>query len=152
MATNCQFEGMMPESFASVPGKVLEAVSAFAQANDRVVGELIELSSTAARESLRALGELQAAAVDAVRAMPVPSLPRPESLEDLRRDPFAWYRKGFQAIADGTQRAAKLAETNAQIVARNAERLQASADRAAREIEQATSGYVSRMKDIYSRG
>jgi len=144
MATdNSQFQGLQ--------SKVLEAVSAFTQANERVVGEIIELSSTAARESLRAIGELQAAAVDAARAVPMPGLPQPEIIDELRRDPFAWYRKGFQAIADGTQRAAKLAETNAQIVARNVERVQASADRAAKEIEQAASGYASRMKDICTR-
>jgi hypothetical protein len=151
MATNSPMQGMFPESFTSAQGKVLEAVSAFAEANQRMVGELIELSSAAARESLRAIGELQTAAVETARAVPMPSLPQPETMEELRRDPFAWYRKGFQAIADGTQRAVKLAETNAQIVARNAERLQASADRAAKEIEQAASGYVSRMKDIYTR-
>jgi hypothetical protein len=152
MATNnCQFQGGFPESFSGVQGKVMEAVSAFAQANERVVGGLIELSSTAARESLRTIGELQAAAMDTARAIPMPSLPQPETIEELRRDPFAWYRKGFQALADSTQRAAKLVETNAQIVARNAERMQASADRAAKEIEQAASGYVSRMKDIYTR-
>lgn len=137
--------------FQDIQSKVLEAVSAFTQANERVVGGLIELSSTAAREGLRTIGELQAAAVETARAVPIPGLPQPETIDELRRDPFAWYRKGFQAIADGTQRAAKLVETNAQSVAGNAERMQASADRAAKEIEQAASGYVSRMKDIYSR-
>jgi len=63
MATNCQFEGMQ--------GKVLEAVAAFTQANEQVVGQLVELSSTAAREGLRAMGELQTAAMDAARAIPI---------------------------------------------------------------------------------
>ena len=136
----------------TIQEKVIEAVAAFGQANQRVVGELIELSSAAAREGLRTVGELQGAAVDAVRTVPMPGLPRAETIEELRRDPLAWYRQGLQALADGTQRAAKLAETNAQIVARNAERLQASADRAAKEIEQAATGYANRMKDIYTRG
>jgi hypothetical protein len=145
-------EGMFAESFTSVQGKVLEAMSVFAQANERVMGELIELSSATAREGLRAFGELQAAAVETARAVPLPSVGQGgEMIEDLRRDPLAWYRKGFQALADSTQRAAKLVETNAQIVARNAERFQASADRAAKGIEQAASGYVSSMKDIYTR-
>jgi hypothetical protein len=144
MAINSQFEG--------VQGKVLEAVAAFTQANERVVGQLIELSSSAARDSLRAIGELQAAVVDTVRAVPMPSVvPTEETLESLRRDPFALYRKGFEAIAESTQRAARLVETNMQIVARNAERLQASAAASAKEIEQAASGYASRLKDIYTR-
>jgi hypothetical protein len=142
MATNCQFEGMQ--------GKVLEAVAAFTQANERVVGQLVELSSTAAREGLRTMGELQTAAMDAARAIPMPSA-LAETLEDLRRDPFAWYRGGFQAVTESTQRVVKLLETNAQIVARNAERLQASTAASAKEIEQAASGYASRMKDIYTR-
>jgi len=151
MATKSE-SGMFPESFTSVQGKVLEAMSVFAQANERVMGELIELSSATAREGLRAFGELQAAAVETARAVPLPSVGQGgEMIEDLRRDPLAWYRKGFQALADSTQRAAKLVETNAQIVARNAERFQASADRAAKGIEQAASGYVSSMKDIYTR-
>lgn len=134
MATTC-------ESIAGVQGKVMEAVAAFTQANQRVMGELIELSSHAAREGLRTLGELQSAAMDAARTAPVPSISA--SAEELRQDPFAFYRKGFQATA-------KLLETNTQIVTRNAERLQASAERATREIEQAASGYVSRMKELYT--
>jgi hypothetical protein len=128
------------ESLTDVQGKVIEAVAAFTQANQRVVGELIELSSQAARESLRTLSELQSAAMETVRAMPMPG----QGIEELRQDPFAFYRKGFQATA-------KLVETNAQIVARNVERFQESTGRAAKEIEQAASGYVSRMKDLYSR-
>jgi hypothetical protein len=135
MATNC-------ESLTDVQGKVIEAVAAFSQANQRVVGGLIELSSQAARESLRTLSELQAAAMETVRAMPMPVVG--QSIEELRQDPFAFYRKGFQATA-------KLVETNTQIVTRNVERLQESTGRAAKEIEQAASGYMSRMKDLYSR-
>jgi hypothetical protein len=134
MATNCG-------SLNDVQGKVLEAVAAFTQANQRVVGELIELSSQAARESLRTLAEMQTAAMETVRAMPMPATP---TMEELRQDPFALYRKGFQATA-------KLVETHAQIVTRNVEKLQESTGRAAKEIEQAASGYMSRMKDLYSR-
>src|SRR5260370_41910553 len=56
MATNCQFEGMQ--------GKVLEAVAAFTQANERGVGQLGELASTAAREGRGAVGELETAGSD----------------------------------------------------------------------------------------
>lgn len=135
MTTNC-------ESLTDVQGKVIEAVAAFTQANQRVVGELIELTSQAARGSLRTLSELQAAAMDTVRATPMPAAG--QTIEELRQDPFALYRKGFQATA-------KLVETNTQIVTKNVERLQESTGRAAKEIEQAASGYMSRMKDLYSR-
>ena len=131
---------MNSESFMGVQGKMLEAMAAFTEANRRVVGELIELSSQTARESLRTMGELQTAALETAQAMPMPLA----SVDELRNDPFALCRKGFQA-------AAKLVETQAQIVTRNAERLQTSSERTAREIEQAASGYLSQLKDLYSR-
>jgi hypothetical protein len=122
------------ESYMGVQAKMLEAVAAFTEANRRVAGELIELSAQAAREGLRTVGELQSAALETAQAMP----------GDLRQDPFAFCRKGFEVTG-------KLVETQAQIIARNAERLQASTERAAREIEQATSGYLSQLKDLYTR-
>ena len=135
----------------TVKDKVLDAVSAYAQANERVIGELVELGSSAAREGVKTYLELQAAALEAAREITLPGLPQGDMLDELRRDPLAWYRKGLQAVADGTQRATKLAETNAQIVARNAERFQASTERTVKEIEGAGNTYVNRMREIYAR-
>jgi hypothetical protein len=42
-------------------------------------------------------------------------------------------------------------ESNAQIVARNAEHFQAFAERTVKEIEGAGNTYVNRMREIYSR-
>jgi hypothetical protein len=131
--------------------KILDAVSAYAQANQRVIGELVELGSSTAREGIKTYVELQSAALEAARELSFPAAPAAEMLEEARRDPMAWYRKGLQAVADGTQRATKLVETNAQIVARNAERFQASAERTVKEIEGAGNTYVNRMRDIYTR-
>ena len=131
--------------------KILDAVSAYAQANERIVGELVELSSATAREGVKTFIELQAAALEAAREISLPGLPKADMLEDLRRDPLAWYRKGLQALADGTQRATKLVETHAQIIARNAEHFQASAERTAKEIEGAGTVYVNKMREIYAR-
>src|SRR5262245_11601317 len=53
-------------------GKAFDAVSAIAEANQRVVGQLIELSSSAAAERLRTFGELQSAALEAARGVFTP--------------------------------------------------------------------------------
>jgi hypothetical protein len=136
---------------STVKDKLLDAVSVYAQANERVIGELVELGSSTAREGIKTYIELQAAALEAAREISLPGLPQADMLDELRRDPLAWYRKGLQAVADGTQRATKLVETNAQIVARNAERFQAAAERTVKEIEGAGNTYVNRMREIYSR-
>ena len=139
------------QNSTTVKDKILDAVSAYTQANERIVGELVELSSATAREGVKTFIELQAAALEAAREISLPGLPQADMLEDLRRDPLAWYRKGLQALADGTQRATKLVETHAQIIARNAERFQASAERTAKEIEGAGTVYVNKMREIYAR-
>ncbi len=131
-----------------IGGKTLDAVSALAEANQRVVAQLIELSSTAAAERLRTLGELSSAAVEAARGALTPMNPR-EAFEELRQDPLAWYRKGVASMLDGTQRMFKLFETNAQIVSRNAERYQGAAERTGKEIENAVSTCASRLREIY---
>ena len=131
--------------------KILDAVSAYAQANERVIGELVELGSSTPREGIKTYVELQAAAIEAARELSLPAAPPADMIEEAGRDPMAWYRKGLQAVADGTQRATKLVETNAQIIAHNAERFQASAERTVKEIEGAGNTYVNRMREIYTR-
>jgi hypothetical protein len=129
--------------------RALDAMSAFAEANQRVVGQIIELSSAAAAERLRALGELQSAAVETMRAALATESPR-ESFEELRQDPMAWYGKRLAGAMDGAQRMLKLFETNAQIVSRSAERFQGSAERGGKEIADAVSTYTTRMRDVYA--
>jgi hypothetical protein len=73
------------------------------------------------------------------------------TLEELRTDPFTWYQKGLLTTVDGTQWAFRLMEANAQVVTRSAERLQASAERTGKEIQEVLTSYVGRMKDIYAR-
>lgn len=129
--------------------KGLEAATAFAEANQRVIGQLIELGSVAATERLRAFGEMQSAVVETARAA-MPSGALREGIDELRTDPLGWYRRGVLSALEGSQRLFKLFETNAQIVSKSAERFQGSADRAGKEIQDAVGGYVSRMRKIYS--
>ena len=141
-----------PSPFTTLPfgdmgTRALEAVSAFAEANQRVLGQLIELSSTAAAERLRTVGELQSAAVEAARAA-LPTMTPREALDELREDPLAWYRKGLGAAVDGTQRLIRLLDTNAQIVSRSAQRFQSTADRSGKEIQDAVRTYATRMREI----
>ena len=134
---------------SDLTSKGLEAATAFAEANQRVIGQLIELSSTAASERLRAFGEMQAAAVEMARAaMPMGTIR--EGIEDLRTDPLGWYRRGALSALEGGQRLFKLFETNAHIVSRTTERFQGSAERASKEIQDAVGGYVTRVRQIYN--
>jgi hypothetical protein len=140
------------ELFSHMQAKALDAFAALAETNQRVLQGCVDLSVSAAKEGMRAYAELQSAAVDAARATAQPAdgtpLPTPE---ELRADPFTWYQKGLLTTVDGTQRAFRLMEANAQVVTRSAERLQASAERTGKEIQEALTSCLGRMKDIYAR-
>ncbi len=141
------------ELFTQMQTMTLDAFAAFAEANQRVLQGFVDLSVSTAKESMRAYAELQSAAVDTARASqpagPVP--PTFPTAEELRSDPFTWYQKGLLTTVDGTQKVFRLMEANAQVVTRSAERLQASTERTSKEIQEALTSYISRMKDIYAR-
>jgi hypothetical protein len=138
--------------FTGMQAKALDAFAALAETNQRVLQGFVDLSVSAAREGMRAYAELQSAAVDAARttAQPADAAGMP-TVEELRSDPFAWYQKGLLTTVDGTQRTFRLMEANAQVVTRSAERLQATAERTGKEIQEALTSYVGRMKDICAR-
>ncbi|HEV8675126.1 MAG TPA: hypothetical protein VGX21_13845 [Methylomirabilota bacterium] len=139
------------ELFSEMQSKALEAYSAFAQTNQRVLQGFVDLSVATAKESMRAYAELQSAAVEAARgAQPAATAPYP-TVEELQSDPFSWYQKGLLTAVDGTQKWFRFLEANAQAVTRSAERLQASTERTGKEIQEALTSYMSRMKEIYSR-
>ena len=112
---------MGSEFFTDMQAKALDAFAAFAETNQRVLQGFVDLSVSTAKEGMRAYAELQSAAVEAARSTQ-PAAP-----------------------------AFRLVEANAQVVTRSAERLQASTERTGKEIQDALTSYISRMKDIYAR-
>jgi hypothetical protein len=132
----------------------LDAMSALAELNRRVVGGFIELSSAAALEGVRAWSELQSVAMDVARPAP-PAKPELHEAapgeEPPAPDALAWYRRGVESTVSAAQRALKLLEKNGEILARTAEHNQASAERTAKEIREALDVYAERMRKIYSR-
>src|SRR5687767_474453 len=60
-------------SLHQIGAQALDTVSALAEANQRVVGQLIELSASATADRFRMVGELQSAALDAAREVFTPT-------------------------------------------------------------------------------
>jgi hypothetical protein len=138
-----------PEFFAQMQNKALEAFSVLADMNHRVLQGLVGLSASTAKEGLRTYAELQSATVEAARAaQPISGA---DTLTTLRENPFAAYQKSLLGLVEGTQKAFRLIEANAQVVTRTAERVQASAEQTAREIQETLTASVNRLKEIYAR-
>jgi nucleoid-associated protein YgaU len=138
------------EVFAHITGRAVEAFSMVAEANQKILRDLVDLSASTAKEGVRLYAELQSSAVEALKEGQDYLLSRQSEIQDAPRDPFAFYQKGVLQSVEGAQKAFKIIESNAQAMTRSAERLQATAEQTGKEI-QATFAQVSgRVKSLYS--
>jgi len=135
--------------FADMGHKAMEATSAYAQANQKILSELVNLSSVAMQEAVRVYGELGAAALDAARTTVGGPSPMP-SVEVLAKDPTAGFRQTALAAGEGPQRLFKLFDDNLQIIGQGAQRFQVSAERTGKEIREAVTEYFNRIGEIYA--
>ena len=135
----------MPTMFLN-PTRTIDALSAWAQANERVFGQFLEFSAGAAREALRTYGELQAATLESIRGARTSRTPEDAGAQG----PMEWYSQGLMTAVDRSERFAKLMETQAQIVVRGNQRVQEAAERTGKDVRDAVETYVGRIKEIYS--
>ena len=133
------------EFLGQVSGKTVETLGVWAEANQRALRELVDLSVGAAKEGVRLYGELQQGAVEAVRDGQATAM----KWQDSPKDPMEWYQKALVGTADSVQKFFRLLEGNAQAVTRSAERLQASAEQAGKGIQETFETTIARMKDAY---
>lgn len=138
------------EPFGQFAGKTLETLSLWADANQGVLRELVNLSTTTAKETAGLYAELQSSAVDAVREGQAYWLKRQSEMQELPKDPVAWYQKGLMESIEGTQKAFRFMEGTAQAVTKSAGQVQATAERTGKEIQQTLSALATRMQEIYS--
>jgi hypothetical protein len=131
-------------------GKAIDALSLWAEANQRVLNQMVELGTGAAKESVKLYAELQQSTLDAVREGQAAALKWQSSWQEAPRDPMAWYQKTLTDSVDSAQKWFRLIESNAQAVTKSAERLQASAEQAGRGIQQTFTEVVNRAKDVYA--
>ncbi|MEK7710103.1 MAG: hypothetical protein AAB324_05085, partial [candidate division NC10 bacterium] len=138
------------EMFGQFTGKAVEALTLWADANQKIVRELVDLSASTAKEGVRLYAELQSSAVEAVKDGQDFLLRRQAEWQDLQKDPAGWYQKNLVEGIEEAQKAFKLLEGNAQAVTQSAERLQASAEQASKEIQQTFASVGSRLKTLYT--
>jgi hypothetical protein len=136
--------------FAGMTGKAVATFTLWADMNQRVLRELVDLSATTAKEGVRLYGEMQAAAVQAVRDGQSLLLNGQSSLEDAASNPLGFCQKTVTESAESAQKAFRLLEGNAQAITRSAERLQATAEQAGNEIQGSVIQLASRLKQLYA--
>jgi hypothetical protein len=138
------------EMFTQSAGKAVETLTVWADANQRVLRELAELSAATAKESVRLYGELAQSLVQAFGEMQTQSLRWQTTWQDGAKDPVAWYQKALTESVDNAQRAFRAIESNAQAVTKSAERLSSTAEQAGKGIQETFSGAVTKLKEVYA--
>ncbi|MBI3625489.1 MAG: hypothetical protein HY215_04995 [Candidatus Rokubacteria bacterium] len=138
------------EMYAQCTGNAVEALALWADANQKVLRELVDLSASTAKEGVRLYADLQSSAVEAVKGGQDLLLRWQGELGEIQKDPVAWYQKNLLDGLEAAQNAFKLLEGNAQAITHSAERLQASAEQAGKEIQQTFASLGTKVKTLYT--
>jgi hypothetical protein len=138
------------EMFTQSAGKAVETLTVWADANQRVLRELAELSAATAKEGVRLYAELQQSGLEAVREAQATAMRWQATWQEAPRDPLAWYQRALTDGVEHTQKWFRLVEGNAQAVTRTAERLQSTAEQTGKGIQESISEAVTKMKDVYA--
>ena len=138
------------ELFEQFTTKAIEGLSLWADANQRVLRQLVDLSTATAAESVRVQAEFQSSALQALRTSQEYILTQQTRFTDLPKDPVGTYQKGVVDGVDGAQRAFKLLEASAETITKSAERLQQSAEQASKGIQSTFATLGSQLRTLYA--
>jgi hypothetical protein len=138
------------EMFAQMTGRAVEAFSMFAEANQKIMRDLVDLSASTAKEGVRLYAELSSSAVEALKENQSYLLRRQSELQEAPRDPFTVYQKGVLESVEGAQKAFKMLESNAQAMTRSAERLQVTAEQTGKDIQATFAQVAGKVKTLSS--
>lgn len=139
------------ELLGQFTGKAVETMTVWADANQRVLREMVEFGAASAKESVRLYAELQQSAIEALKDSQAAALRWQTAWQEGAKDPVQFYQKAVADSVDTAQKAFKVLEAGAQAVTRSAERLQTSAEQAGKGIQETYTAVVAKMKDVYSQ-
>ena len=136
------------ELFSQMTGRAVEAFSMFAEANQKIMRDLVDLSASTAKEGVRLYAELSSSAVEALKESQSYLLRRQGELQEAPRDPLSVYQKGVLDSVESAQKAFKILESNAQAMTRSAERLQVTAEQTGKDIQATFAQVASKVKSL----
>ena len=137
------------EIFREDGDKAVETLTLWSTTHQTVLRQLIDLSATTANETFKLYSDLQASTIAALREAQALTLAEQIDVQELSKDPLAWYQKRVLETIDGAQHAFKRVETVGQAVTGSAERLHRSTEQAGKQIQAAFTGLGTQLKDVY---
>jgi hypothetical protein len=140
----------MSELMAELTGRTVEAFSLWADANQKVLRELVDLSASTAKEGVRLYAEIQSSALEAAKDGQAYLLRRQDAMQGAPRDPLGAYQREALESVESAQKMFRLFEGTAQAVTRSAERLQVTAEHAGQEIQATFAQLAGKVKSLYT--
>jgi len=131
--------------------RAVETMTVWADAQQRVLRELVEVSATTAKEGARLYSELQQNAIETLRDSQASAIRWQAVWPEDPRNVAAWYQQAVIESVDGAQKTLRLFEGNVQAITRSVERLQSSAEHAGKGIQETLNTVASKMKDLSSQ-
>jgi hypothetical protein len=128
-----------------------ETMAVWADVNQQIAHDVMEMSSTAVVEGARLLSELQAANLEALREMQAAAFRWQTLWPEAFRDPIRWYQRAMEESIDTAHRTFGLSRRNAETMTQTFERMQSSAEEAARTLQDTFKAAASKMQDVYAR-
>ncbi len=138
------------EFFSQISGRWVEVFSLWADANQKILRELVDLSASTAKEGVRLYAEIQSSAVEAVKESQSYLLRRHGEAQDGPMDPLSFCQKSVLESVDSAQKGFRLFEGAAQAMTRSAERLQVTAEQTGKEIQTTFTQLAGKMKSLYA--
>lgn len=143
-------ESKARELFSQITAKTIDTMALWAETNQRVLRDLVELGTGAAKEGVRFYTDLSRSSLDALKDGGETFSRWQTNWREALTDPAGWYQRAVSEGVSGTQRTVKLAEESVQAWSRAAERVQTSMAETGKGIQGALVGAVSKMKEIYA--
>jgi hypothetical protein len=138
------------ELYRQFAGKTMDTMSLWAEANQLVLRDLVELGTSAAKESVKLHSELSRTAIEAMRDGQAASLRWQSSWAEFSADPAGWYQKALAEGLTGAQQALRRFEEGAQALTRTADRVQAKAEQTGRTTQETVTATAAKVKEKYT--
>jgi hypothetical protein len=136
------------QMFTQGSSRAVETMTLWADAHQRVLRELAELSAATAKEGVRLYAELQQGALETLREAQASTLEWQSAWPDTARDPMAWCQRALIHGAESAQTCVRLLEGNAHAATRTAERWHATAEQAGKGIQASLSEAMTRTREL----
>jgi len=117
-----------------------DTTTAYLEINQRLIGDLTELSVGTAKENARLVAELQMATIDALHESQAAVLRWQAMWPEALMDPLRWHQTALAELVASTQRTISFAGAGARVVMQAADRMHAAAVDTGRRVRDIVEG------------